>query len=54
MGKAICERFETRPIAEKLGMKSAPNVCQQIRRFRRADETELPKKVREWKKLNIF
>jgi len=41
-------------ISEKLGMKSAPNVCQQIRRFRRTDKRKLPKKVREWTKIKIF
>lgn len=41
-------------ISEKLGMKSAPNVCQQIRQFRRTDKRKLSSKVKEWIKLNIF
>jgi len=41
-------------ISEKLGMKSAPNVCQQIRRFRCTEERKIPKKVKEWTKLKIF
>lgn len=40
-------------IADQLGMKSAPNVCQQIRRYRN-DESQLPLKVKRWKKVNIF
>ena len=41
-------------IAEELGMKSAPNVCQQIRRLRGIDEKSLPKQIKEWKTVPIF
>ncbi len=37
-------------IAKRLGLRSAPNVSQQLRRFSRLADSELPSKVREWKK----
>ncbi len=37
-------------IAEILGMKSAANVSQQVRRFEKVPEKGLTKKVREWRK----
>ena len=40
-------------IADQLGMKSAPNVCQQIRRFRNFED-KMPKKLQQWDKVNIF
>jgi len=36
-------------IAERLNLKSAANASQQIRRFRKVPEKELPKEVRRWK-----
>ena len=38
-------------IAERLGMKSAANVSQQIRRFEGRKERELPEEIRKWKAL---
>ena len=40
-------------IADRLGMKSAPNVCQQIRRFKRTEDP-VPAKVKKWSKVKIF
>ena len=37
-------------IADQLGMKSAPNVCQQIRRFRNLED-KMPKKLQQWDKI---
>ena len=37
-------------IAEKLSMKSAPNVSQQIKRFESRSERDLPKAVAGWRK----
>lgn len=36
-------------IADKLNLKSAANSSQQIRRFARVDEKELPRTIRKWK-----
>ncbi|MEM9281503.1 MAG: transposase [Verrucomicrobiota bacterium] len=41
-------------IAEQLGMKSAANVCQQIRKYSMVPTRDLPVKLRKWDKLNIF
>ncbi|MDF1816698.1 MAG: hypothetical protein P1V20_31130 [Verrucomicrobiales bacterium] len=40
-------------IAEQLGMKSAPNVSQQNRRFRKFGN-KLPKNIKKWQKIKIF
>lgn len=37
-------------LAETLNLKSSANSSQQIRRFGKVDEKELPKEVRKWKK----
>ena len=41
-------------IAEALGMRSAPNVCQQIRKFRLIEELKWEPKIRKWMKVQIF
>lgn len=41
-------------IALKLGMKSAPKVCQKIRRFRKVPKNELSGLIKKWTKVNIF
>ncbi len=41
-------------IAEALGMRSAPNVCQQIRKFRLIEELKREPKIRKWMKVQIF
>jgi putative transposase len=42
-------------IAEKLGMKSRQNVSQQIRRFEKLMEKDLPRELKKWKqKLTII
>lgn len=41
-------------IAEAPGMKSAPNVCQQIKRLEQPPLDELPKKIRRWKNVKNF
>lgn len=51
--------FEETPMCQKwisneLGMKSAPNVCQQIRRFRAPPKKKLPGKLRKLTNLNNF
>ncbi len=35
-------------IAERLNLRSAPNVCQQVRRFQKLKPKELPREIREW------
>ena len=37
-------------IAERLGMKSAANVSQQVRRFDGLNDRELPKEIKRWKR----
>lgn len=37
-------------IAENVNLKSAANASQQIRRFEKANEKELPPRIRKWKK----
>lgn len=41
-------------IAEQLNMKSAPNVCRQIRLFKQADSSAMSKEVKQWKKHKNF
>jgi hypothetical protein len=41
-------------IADNLGMKSAPAVCQQIRRFQTTPGKKLPSKIRKWMKVKCF
>gem|GEM_PF-2737830 len=41
-------------IAEALGTRSAPNVCQQIRKFRINQDSKLHPEIRKWMKVRIF
>jgi len=39
-------------VAERLSLRSAGNVSEQVRRFAIKPETDLPKEIRKWKKMN--
>ncbi|MEO0413550.1 MAG: hypothetical protein AAF226_01205, partial [Verrucomicrobiota bacterium] len=41
-------------IANRLQMKSGPNVCRQIRVFKQRRDQELNKKLKQWKKRKNF
>ena len=41
-------------IAKRLGIKSAPAVCQQIRRYQLIPTQKLPPKIRKWRNVQCF